>query len=282
MSRFDEGHYLLGIEGLALLRAGADRNLAGIERRIEEASEILSTLSEPPLSTRRDLPARDVGEGYAGWAASYDDPGNDTIGLEEPVVRRLLDGLPAGPLLDAACGTGRHAAYLIAAGRNVIGVDGSSAMLERAGTKLPDADLRPGELTDLPLADGEVAGAVCALALSHLPDIGSSVAELARVLSPGGRLVISNPHPFATGVLGWRAVYVDDSGRRMTIPEYPHSHADYVAAFGNAGLTVRTLIEPKLTRAQARARSKLGRGEAFEEALRGIPAVIVWEVERDA
>ena len=101
-----------------------------------------------------------------------------------------------------------------------------------------------GELTRLPLEDESVAGAVCALALSHLPEIAGAIAELGRVLAPGGRLVISDPHPLASGVLGWRAVYTDEGGERRMIPEYPHLHAEYVDAFAAAGLVVRRLIEP--------------------------------------
>ncbi len=202
---YREGHYLLGIEGLALLRAGAEHRLAGVEARVGEISQMLGRLDESPYSERRDLPVFDVDEGYSGWADSYDDPGNDTIAMEEPVVRELLEDLPPGPILDAACGTGRHTAYLSEAGREVVGIDSSEAMLERAQAKLPDLDLRRGELTALPFADGTFASAVCALALSHLPEIGPAISELGRVLQPAGRLVISNPQPFATGVLGWRA-----------------------------------------------------------------------------
>jgi len=275
-----QGHYLLGIEGLALLRAGARRSFDGVEARTEEIREILSRLDEPPYSERRDLPETDVDAGYAQWAEDYDEPGNDTIAAEEPVVRELLDELPAGSVLDAACGTGRHAAYLCGRGRPVIGVDGSQAMLDRAAAKLSDADLRLGELTALPLADGEVAGAVCALALSHLSELGPAVMELGRALKPGGRLIVSNPHPFATAILGWRAVFVDADGRRSMIPEYPHLHGDYIAAFAAAGLTVRRCIEPRLSAEQAKARAKKHRVEAFEDALTDVPAVIVWEAER--
>lgn len=277
---FLQGHYLLGIEGLALLRAGAGRRLEGVDTRVREIEAILGRLEEHPHSGRRDLPEHAVDPGYAGWAESYDDPGNDTIALEEPVVRELLDELPPGPVLDAACGTGRHVAYLAQAGREVVGADASEAMLARARAKLPGADLRHGELTALGLDDGAFAGAVCALALSHLPEIGPAIAELGRVLRPGGRLVISNPHPFATGVLGWRAVFADEAGRRSTIREHPHLHGDYLAAFSAAGLVARRLIEPALTRDQARARAKAGHADAFEEALTGVPAVIVWEAER--
>jgi len=52
--------------------------------------------------------------GYAIWAASYDDPGNPIVTLEQPVVWGLIDQLPAGRALDAASGTGRHAARLVA------------------------------------------------------------------------------------------------------------------------------------------------------------------------
>jgi len=121
---------------------------------------------------------------------------------------------------------------------------------------------------------------VCALALSHLPDLGPALSELARVLRPGGRLVISNPHPLAVGLLGWRAVFTDGTGERSTIREYAHLHSDYMTALTDAGLVARRLIEPRLTREQARARAKAGRADAFERALTGVPAVLVWEAER--
>lgn len=101
---FRQGHYLLGIEGLALLRAGARRSFEDVETRTEEIREILARLDEPPYAERRDLPEVDVDAGYAEWAEGYDEPGNDTIAAEEPVVRALLNQLPAGPVLDAACG----------------------------------------------------------------------------------------------------------------------------------------------------------------------------------
>jgi SAM-dependent methyltransferase len=188
-----EGHYVLGVEGLALLRAGAERRFERVEDRVREIARVAQLLDEGAYSERRDLPEHGVDTGYAGRAESYDDPGNDTVALEEPVVRALLDQMPAGPVLDAACGTGRHMAHLLAAGREVIGVDSSEAMLARAREKLPGADLRRGDLAALPLEDESVSGAVCALALSHLPDMGPAVAELARVLRPGGQIVISKP-----------------------------------------------------------------------------------------
>lgn len=64
------------------------------------------------------------------------------------------------------------------------------------------------------------------------------------------------------------------------IPEYPHLHSDYIAAFRRAGFVVRQCIEPLLTSEQARKRAKKHRTDAFEDALTGVPAVVIWEVER--
>jgi hypothetical protein len=62
-------------------------------------------------------------EGYCSWAEFYDEPGNQLVDLEQPIVREILDGLPRGVALDAASGTGRHSAYLASLGHSVIGVD---------------------------------------------------------------------------------------------------------------------------------------------------------------
>jgi len=91
------------------------------------------------------------------------------------VVRSLLDDLPPGPVLDAACGTGRHATYLAAAGREVIGIDSSEAMLIRARAKLPGADLPLGDLAALPLDDRAVSGAVCGPAGTDPAEVGGTI-----------------------------------------------------------------------------------------------------------
>ncbi|WP_241582192.1 class I SAM-dependent methyltransferase, partial [Rosenbergiella nectarea] len=68
-------------------------------------------------------------------------------------------------------------------------------MLARARAEVPGAGFRLGELTRLPVEDGAVDLVVCALALAHVPDLEPVLAEFARVLRPGGHLVISDMHP---------------------------------------------------------------------------------------
>jgi SAM-dependent methyltransferase len=82
-----------------------------------------------PITTR---------EGYDRWAPFYDEPGNQLLDIEQPIVREILDSLPVGVALDAACGTGRHTTYLASLGHRVIGVDTSPEMLARAREKVPE------------------------------------------------------------------------------------------------------------------------------------------------
>jgi ubiquinone/menaquinone biosynthesis C-methylase UbiE len=100
-----------------------------------------------PITTR---------EGYDRWAPFYDEPGNMLLEIEQPIVREILDGLPVGVALDAACGTGHHTAYLASLGHEVIGVDTSPAMLERAREKVPGGTFHEADLHDIPLAEESV------------------------------------------------------------------------------------------------------------------------------
>jgi SAM-dependent methyltransferase len=131
-------------------------------------------------------------ETYATWAEFYDEPGNQLIDLEQPVVREILDGLPPGIALDAGCGTGRHSAYLASLGHTVIGVDTSAAMLKGARRKVPQGEFHEADVHQLPLPDDNVDLVVCGLALMHVPDLAPVLAEFVRVLRPSGNLVISD------------------------------------------------------------------------------------------
>jgi ubiquinone/menaquinone biosynthesis C-methylase UbiE len=274
------GHYLLGIEGLALLRSAEDDD-GNLQSRLKEMRSILEHIDEKPYAESRAATPVDTVTGYAAWAASYDSSANPTVELEEDVVRRLLDELaPGSTVLDAACGTGRHAVYLSQKGHDVVGVDSSSVMLERARERVPNADFRTGELTALPLEDESVDAAICALALSHQRDISAGVDELARVVRPGGRVIVSNPHPFATEYLYWRATVAGATGDRLLIPEFAHSHAASIRAFVGAGLQVRGCFEPALSPARAEQEAKAGLSEAFGVALTGFPIVVVWDLAK--
>ncbi len=269
------GELMVGVEGLALLRLlYADAADARAARMAEARTLLTEGAGTEPLGVELDL-----SEGYARWAPTYDRPLR-LFGVEEPPMRRLLDALPPGDVLDAACGTGRWASYLADRGHAVTGVDRSPAMLDRARSKLPGARFLPGELTRLPLADASVDAAVCALALVHVADLAAAIGELARVVRPGGRIVVSDVHPFLVTV-GWQAQFGTDSG-----PAYlrlcSHLPSDYATAALGAGLTVRSFREPRLTAEAAATPTAELLADATRAAYVGLPGVLVWEFERPA
>jgi ubiquinone/menaquinone biosynthesis C-methylase UbiE len=194
----------------------------------------------------------------------------------------MLDRVPPGAALDAACGTGRHTAQLVARGHRVVGVDASPEMLAKARARVPDADFRLGDLRRLPVDAASVDLVVCALALTHVPDLAPAVDELARVLRPGGRLVLSDFHPTML-LLGGTGFFVGEDGAPGNVRSYFHPHARYLAAFRGAGLDVVDCVEPAL---EADDMGALSGGlntfaeEAFGAAWIGIPHALVWELVR--
>ena len=269
---------LVGIEGLALLRHLYDGEDETADRRLAEVRRLLDGDEFDGGEVMREADAR---AGYRSWAESYDEPGNLIIAIEEPVVWALVDPLPPGRALDAACGTGRHARHLVELGHDVLGVDLTPEMLALAEANVPEARFAVADLSAIPAADGEFDLAVSGLALAHLADLGPGVAELARVLRPGGRLIVSVLHPFQAH-LGWHAPFADADGGRGFVREHAHTHADYLTAFRAAGFELRACFEPELGAEQVEMKRRAFRHipDASLQAYVGLPGVLVWDVEK--
>jgi SAM-dependent methyltransferase len=240
--------YLLGLEGAALLRGmregSADREF--VEARIDE---IRGLLEAPALAAAEGVTAEPgaigTGEVYAEWAPHYDGP-NTMIDVEQPIVWDILDGLPAGIALDAACGTGRHAARLAELGHHVIGIDASPEMLAQARKRMPDGDFREADLRRIPLPDNAVDTLVCGLALTYVSELAPVMAEFARVLRPGGHLVISDAHlllSYLRPTLPRRTGPEGDGGAAI-LAEYHRPLSSYLAAALPLGFRVLRCEEP--------------------------------------
>jgi ubiquinone/menaquinone biosynthesis C-methylase UbiE len=236
--------YLLGLEGIALLRAFSGvydqdftrERLREIQALLDSAEGLGEGVEARPMTTR---------EGYARWAEFYDEQSNQLIELERPVVREILDELPLGVALDAACGTGRHTAYLASLGHKVIGVDTSPEMLARARERVPEGEFYEADLHDVPLTDDSVDVVVCALVLSHLPDLAPPLTEFVRVLRPNGHLVISDSRGLI-GDIGLPLVKVGPDGEFGYMPTYARLASEYLAAALPLGLQVRRCEEPRV------------------------------------
>ncbi len=193
---------------------------------------------DPVRESAEELSARD---GYAAWAACYEDDGNPLIPLEGPAVAALFGPIAGKRALDLGCGTGRHTLALVQAGARVTALDQSPEMMALARRKLQGhavAWVLHALPAPLPLPDGAFALVVAGLVAEHVADLRTLFQEAARVLGAGGRLVLSILHPERTAA-GQRARFIDpDTGVRRPITTYHRSVAEYLGAASEAGLVL--------------------------------------------
>lgn len=219
------------------------------QERSEGAIEAIRALFAP---SRREPLQDPVGYHDAlapGWNARYARGG--FARRARFFERKILPLLPGGAWLDAGCGSGTFSRILAGQGRSVIGLDASLAMLAEAKAARTPANLSfmPVETVErLPFADGSFDGLLCLSVLEYLEDPLAVLAEMARVLRPGGVAVFSVPHRRSVVRRAQKVCrrlkparscfginYLDLS-RFETVPEEMQAHA--VAA----GFTPRTIL----------------------------------------
>lgn len=273
-------HYALGVAGVALIRNW----MAGDDAAKARADELISLTrrftEDPSLNFQLDIPDMEVESGYALWADTYDNFPNPLINVEEPIIRALLERMPAGRALDAACGTGRYTRYMRARGHEVEAVDVSRAMIAQARASSPEVRFSVGSLEALPFTDGSFDLVMCGLALTHLPRISPAIGEFARVLKPGGWAILADHHPVA-GLLGGSAIFQDKDRFFRNVTSFRHGHAEYISAFVAAGLEIQECFEPEMTEEQAAIGPLFGIApNAFRAGVVGVPMALIWLLRR--
>lgn len=94
-------------------------------------------------------------------------------------------------LLDAGCGAGLLSLLASLRGAVVTALDASPGLLAIARQRLPNADVREGDLEDLPFADASFDAVTAVNSLFYAEDMAAAMRELARVVRPGGRIVVT-------------------------------------------------------------------------------------------
>ena len=268
----------LGLHGLALLRGWPFGDPGDADARVEAMRRLIAGEGDPPTFEVREIEVFGVGDAYDDWAATYDES-NPLIEAEEAELMQILAPFPQGVAVDVAAGTGRLAAGLAGLGHRVVALDASEAMLGRAAEKGVDARLACGDVSHLPLRDGAADLLTCALALTHLPDLTPVFSEFARVLRPGGAVVISDIHPVAAAT-GAHAFFRRGDGSRAVARNEVHWPSAYVGAALAAGLSIERCRESFVDEALLQ---KFGVSDMFlapDTALLGLPFVLIWVLRR--
>ncbi len=139
---------------------------------------------------------------FASHAADWDDLRSLHIAESEveAAIARALGNEEIGRLVDIGTGTGRMLELFAPAAKGALGVDRSPEMLRLARVKLAEAglaaELRQGDMYSLPLPSGSADTVIIHQVLHYAQQPAAAVAEAARLLAPGGRLVIVDfaPH----------------------------------------------------------------------------------------
>lgn len=201
-------------------------------------------------------------QGYAAWADQYDSDGNPLIALEGPAMAARYGPVEGRTVLDLGCGTGRHALELVRRGARVVALDGSPEMLAQARAKDSEGTINwvLHELLDpLRFPDSTFDLVVLGLVAEHLERLAPVLTEVARVLRPGGRCLLSALHPDRTAE-GQRARFIDpDSGERRHILTVHREEADYLAAGRAAGLIVEEALTLTVSSELARSLPRAAR-----------------------
>lgn len=213
----------------------------------------------PEFGGFADVDGSGAAEGYAGYLDAVRDVGAVAEWKERSFA--LLEPSPGAVLLDVGCGTGDDARALagrVAPGGRVIGVDASAAMVEEARRRGegPGVEFLVADAARLGLPDDAVDGARAERTLQHMERPEGAVAEMARVVRPGGRVVIAEPD--------WETL-VADPGDAATMRAVARAAAGRVrsgavgrrlrgllgaAGLVDAGVVARVLVVPDAARAQ--------------------------------
>lgn len=191
---------------------------------------------------------------YDGFAEAYAAE-NETSLINayytKPAILDLAGDVAGRRILDAGCG----AAELRDRRAVVSGFDRSTKMIAPARQRLgADADLRVADITGpLPYPDGAFDDVVAALVLHYLEDWAAPLAELRRVLKPGGRLIVVVNHPIIFkllyreadyfGVNKWSEEYTFDGQQAVLTYWHRPLHA-MTDAFTAAGFRITVISEP--------------------------------------
>ena len=171
-------------------------------------------------------------ESADAWVASQGDEGD--FGrrwiMDAPMLERVRRR-PYSHALDVGCGEGRFCRMLKAEGVAAVGIDPAPSLIAHARRLDLDGDYRVEAAESLGFEDGSFDLVVSYLSLIDIPDVRAAIAEMARVLAPGGRLLIANLASYNSAAdandLGWASL---PDGRRVhAMDHYLEEKAAWIA-----------------------------------------------------
>ncbi|MEM8731091.1 MAG: class I SAM-dependent methyltransferase [Pseudomonadota bacterium] len=197
-----------------------------------------------------------------GWIAEQGEDGDFARAsvLDRPMQAQVQAAAPRR-VLDVGCGEGRFCRWMRGQGMEAVGLDPTVALLERARHLDPEGHYVQGRAEALGFDDGSFDLVVSYLTLIDIPDYAAAIKEMARVVRPGGTVLIANLQSYHTCGED-RPVWRDDGAAQVVLDRYLEERSDwaawravrivnwhrplsaYMRAFLNAGLELTGFDEP--------------------------------------
>ncbi len=236
--------------------------------------------------------SEDYWEATSRWWQDQFTGGADPEYAEQilPLAAEHLAG--ARRVLDVGCGEGQIARQVAASGALAVGIDPTWAQLSEAGRRGGGARYAAGVAAAVPFPDEAFDAVVACLVFEHIHDVDTAIAEVARVLSPGGRFVFFLNHPLLqTPGSGWiddhilceqywrigpylvEDTTIEQVDNGVFLPFVHRPLSRYVNAMAAEGLLITHMEEP------APPPGFLARAEEYEAAAT-IPRLLLLRAEK--
>lgn len=206
---------------------------------------------------------------YDHWAPLYPPTAhNPLMRAEQRAMARHWPDVSGRRALDLACGSGRYSRLLAdAQAAHVVAMDLCVPMLRQV-TAAPRVC---GNMMQLPFARESFDLVISGLALGHASGVREWMAEVSRVLRPGGILLYSDFHPEAA-LMGLPRTFKDKNERTWTVPHQRHDLASQQAAAAQENLAIEVVHE---VRVGAELREPFPNSEDFYRRWAGLPIVLI-------
>ena len=178
-----------------------------------------------------------IEKAYNIWADQYDTNSNKTRDLDTKSTIKTLNKFDFSKVIELGCGTGKNTTFLLKKADEIIGLDFSQEMLNKAKAKIKDerVEFRKADLTKSWEIDNDFADLItCSLTLEHIKNLNHIFNQANLKLKKNGLFFISELHPFKQ-YSGSKAKYETENGTKE-LEVYIHHISEYIDDAKNNGL----------------------------------------------
>ena len=185
-----------------------------------------------------------IEKAYNIWADQYDTNSNKTRDLDTKSTIKTLNKFDFSKVIELGCGTGKNTTFLLKKADEIIGLDFSQEMLNRAKAKIKDerVEFRKADLTAEWNIENNYADLItCSLVLEHIEKLNFVFNQANKKLKNGGLFFISELHPFKQ-YSGSKARFDRENGTQE-LETYVHHFSEYLEVANENGFELLELKE---------------------------------------